>query len=802
MSLNRILRAPQKERSQRNIFCFVSSKIRLSFLILAIVSCVFVYSESVLSSSAVVFDFTDPSQTAGCFFDNRFARVAGPDGAITASGLRFDTFDKGGEWNCCFYTKPGLFQPGKSYRVRLRCRTERAAEDSFLYLLIRPVAGGDAYSDLAQRSVYQFEGEITVEMQFTIPAGNTNYAIQVHTRKQASGYVKEIRIAEKAEQVLLPLDGAAGMLPAPLPNGASAFSIDLPRLKTGSSLSVADCGASTELADNSEAFKTAIARCAAEGISQLTVPPGVYRFTSDAPLSFKKLTDFELDGRGSTFQFFKKRNALIEITDCERVRFKDLIIDWDWEKAPLASRVTVEESDPVSKSTMLRFNDYENFPARDTRIAFLELLDPETQQFDFTANYRLYVETFKGRSVPKYEWLDGRRLKVSVANAKLKPGALLLAAHYYYDMPGVSMNDNEHLTLQDVTLYSCPGMGFLGHGQQHHWQLIRAKIVTPPGSGRPTTCTADHLHVGNSKGFLKMEACEFSRGNDDFINIHDTSAVAIKSGEKSVTARNTASFPAVSPGDRIELLREDFTPSGFIAPLTSAKAVPKARGTYELQFDETVPGDVGSLFVMFNRRYDSGQILIRGCRFFDAPGKRFILSAHDVTFESNSLELTGPVKLETGYTLNSWCEGYGASNVVIRGNDFQRANAVGRYVNELRPAVYMSSYIKNDPSTEKTMYPILSDFLIEGNRFLDCPGAIAFVCSARNVIIRSNRIENTIPGFDDPPYRGAVGVSYSSNVFVTGNRWLRSPLMPQPGLRYDPESAGGVHCWSNEVVDR
>ncbi|MBL8994806.1 MAG: right-handed parallel beta-helix repeat-containing protein [Spirochaetia bacterium] len=759
---------------------------------------VLVWGASSSAAETRVIDFTDPAQTSGAFFDERFARVTRAEGD-SKPNLRFDTFEKGGEWNACFNTKPGLFQPGKSYRVTLRCRAEKAEEDSYLYLLIRPVAGSDAYSDLAQRPVYPFEGEVKVELQFTVPPGNPNFALQLHTRKKASGYVKEIRIAEKLEPVLLPPKGQAGSLPV-LPTGAAAFTIDLPKLKSGSSLSVADCGASPDLADNSKAFKDAIARIAAEGFSQLKVPPGIYRFTSDAPLTFDHLIDFEFDGGGATLLFHKKSGSLIEIKSCERVRFRNFKIDWDWKKTPLASVVTVEETDPVAKTTVIRFNDYENFPAQDTRIAFLQLLDPKTFLNDYLENFRLYVETFKGRSSAKYEWLAGNRMKVSVGNPKIKVGQQYLAAHYYYDMPGVNMSDNAHLTLEDVTLYSCPGMGFIGHGRQHHWQLLGVKLIRPPGSSRPTTCTADHLHSGNSLGFLKMENCEFSRGNDDFINIHDTSAFATKSGEKSVTARNTASFPTCYPGDRIELLREDFSPTGFNAVLSSIKAVPKVRGTYELQFEDPVPD--GSGFVLFNRRYDSGQISIRGCRFFDSPGMRFIISAHDVSFENNTLELTGPVKLETGYTLNSWCEGYGASNVVIRGNRFQRGNAAGRYLNELRPAIYLSSYIKSDPSTEKTFYPILSDILIEGNEFLDCPGALAYVCSARNVIVRNNAVENTIPGFDDPPFRGVIGVSYSTNVFVTGNRWLKSPLTPFPGLRYDPESAGQLYAWDNQVSEK
>lgn len=103
------------------------------------------------------------------------------------------------------------------------------------------------------------------------------------------------------------------------------------------------------------------------------------------------------------------------------------------------------------------------------------------------------------------------------------------------------------------------------------------------------------------------------------------------------------------------------------------------------------------------------------------------------------------------------------------GNTFHRVNPAGRYDNELRPAIYMSTYIKNDPSTEKTSYPVLRDILVEGNRFLDCPGAVLFACSVQNLMVRNNRIENALAYPTALPYRGALGVAYVSNIFVTAN---------------------------------
>jgi len=111
----------------------------------------------------------------------------------------------------------------------------------------------------------------------------------------------------------------------------------------------------------------------------------------------------------------------------------------------------------------------------------------------------------------------------------------------------------------------------------------------------------------------------------------------------------------------------------------------------------------------------------------------------------------------------------------------------------------MSTYLKNDPSTEKTSYPILQDILIEGNAFIDCPGAVAYACSVSGLTVRGNRIENPSDFGDTPPYRGAFGFSYGSNFILTGNTWVKSAFSPRPGVHYDLETARGVRSWGNAL---
>jgi len=78
----------------------------------------------------------------------------------------------------------------------------------------------------------------------------------------------------------------------------------------------------------------------------------------------------------------------------------------------------------------------------------------------------------------------------------------------------------------------------------------------------------------------------------------------------------------------------------------------------------------------------------------------------------------------------AWSEGYGASNIVIRGNVFDSCNPAGA-VRPNDPDLNIDVYLKRDPSVIKTRFPILKEVLIEINRFLSPTGAIVTLVARR-----------------------------------------------------------------------
>ena len=99
---------------------------------------------------------------------------------------------------------------------------------------------------------------------------------------------------------------------------------------------------------------------------------------------------------------------------------------------------------------------------------------------------------------------------------------------------------------------------------------------------------------------------------------------------------------------------------------------------------------------------------------------------------------------------------------------------------------------------KKLNYPILKDIAIQNNKFFNSIGAIIFVSSAKNVFINNNSIINNKPTLKDPAYRGAIGISNASEVFIYNNTWS-GVHNQKPGVLYDQASTQNIFVGKNHV---
>ena len=736
-----------------------------------------------------------------------FGRVETDDSGTET--LVVDTM-RGGVWNAAFRTAESLFEPGKAYEISFRCVIEEIGDEAYILLLMRPADAKNHLRDAATLEVYATpKGDGIVRFRVKIPASGdkSRQAFQIHTFKGLRARISDLQVRELIRE-FVPADkpfGDSAAVPRPAPTGCPDFTVDLPA-PAKNVYRASEHGISPDSPDNSEAFQALLWTARKNRPAKIVLDKGVYRFGDGADLLMDTTFDVEIDGQNSTFLFRKTKGALFTIHHSERVAVRNLVIDWDWDVDPLASRVDVVAKADDGRSVDLRFMDYAEFPRRDVRVADLSERDPATDFMPPGSGVHVGFEFFKGRDAPEsVEWIAPNVLRVHASTALLasvRPGMRFLMRHYVYDMNAFQFINNRHITLNNVHVRSCPGMGFLASGTQEYWQILHSSVHQAPGSNRPVAATADAIHVGSSRGHIRIEDTILGGGGDDTLNLHDGSVYALRLDDHRVLTLNHNSLPGnyFWKGHPVEFREEDFSPAGFTGRLAEVRRVNPGRGQVELVFEETLPEPAGRGFVLFNRNYGTHDVLVRGCTFDRFP-RGILLMADNATVEDCVFQLgqAGGIKIESGYTMKVWSEGYGASNVVVRGNVFRQANTMGRYDYEGRPDIYVSSYRVVDPSMDKTRYPLFRDILIEGNRFEGTYGAPVFLASAGDVAVRGNVFDLRSAAPTAEPLRGAIVAVSTTGVEISGNTWILPESGAVAGVSYEADSVEGLRVFGNQV---
>lgn len=758
-------------------------------------------------------------------------KVVGKHSAISADGVLHVDSKGAKDFLRAAQTAAGLFEPGKSYLIKFKCRIDSAEDGAFFLFTARSDSLGPL-RDLGTTTVARARDFQDVEMQISIPEGVNDYSLKFSTRGSLSGVLKDLKITQGTGLDFYPFAesqreycGEIGKTATGCPD----FNVELPAGNPNAPVvNAADFGATENNLKFCDAMNAAVAHCRKIGARKLVLPKGVYHLYNSGPITFEGLKDFEFDGGGSTFIFLRDKGlakmkgldaskisnnfqdgACVKISECERVKVGNFNIDWDWAADPLGSIVRVENvcASPGGEYIDYKFVDYDNFPRRDLRVANLSSYDPVSNLIGVEGGATLGYEFYKGKNIPKMEWLSGNVLRVwhSHYSRRAKVGDFYRMQHYYYDGAGVLTHQNRHLTLSKVNVYSCRGHAFVVSGTQQYWQYLDCSIKPPEGAkARAITCTADHLHVVNSRGYMKLIGCDFMLGADDCINVHDCTGYAVRKSDFSLETRNVRGIKMFKVGDPIELRDDDFSPSGFTGKIKSVKPIDASKGVHEIVFADKIPQPKGEGFIMFNRYYSSGNILLRNCKFHSNRARGIIIQCPNVTVENcviENNEMAG-MRIVTGYTPNLWSEGFGVDNLLVRGCVFESTNRTDVKADGFARDIHIGIYRTTGERTGQTMYPIMSNITFEKNTFKNAYGLVAFITSSGNVVFRENTIINDIPRKKPLPYRGSFLVKASTDTAIVNNIIVKSKYAPNPGVYAEADTVKGLKIGGNKIVSK
>ena len=718
---------------------------------------------------------------------------------------------KGSPWGSLFSLMGGLLEDDTAYVLEfdyiLEC--EPSAEN-YIIVVVRDM--NFKKDDFASSSLPTKPGKFMKgRVYFKTLKGAGGYAVMFHMHGKLKGEIKNLTLRQADDTTSFrPFSANAEAFDESklkkIPTGAKEFSVDLPTPKNGLVVSAADFGLNENVDNAAAIINKALEHCRKTGASKLVIPRGTYKSFDGTQIIVQDFEDFTIDGQGSTIiinkNLRKSGPSTLSIARCKRTLLENLNFDWDWNSNPLASVVEVVGGN--DKYFDIKFLEYEDFPQKDVRIGIFSAYDPKTKSVGIENGKTRAFNMFVGRGKPvETQWIASNILRIKTKNP-FEAGELYRLQHSYYEYGCVSMLSNTHLTLRNFNIYSCSGHAFTVSGTQKYWHFDNVNIVRPPNSERRAiTTTADHLHIAQSQGYMKMENCEFSLGADDCINMHDCSIIMARESDETLLSVNTRNSYLYNEGEEIELRQDDFSPAGFTGKVIEKTLVDKERKIYRVRLDKPIPEMKGVYFVLFSKKYDTRNMIVRNCYFHDNRARGVLILARDVTVENCRFfhNEMGAIKIETGFTGNSWCEGYGVENVVVRNCTFDTCNPSGSMTNGYERDIYMGVYLFTDPSYRKTDYPILRDIMFENNTFKDTFGVVAVVTSVRNLIFRNNTFSNPTPRKNPLKYRGCFYVGWSRDVSIVNNKFVLSENISDLGVYIEKGTVKRLKIQGNSFVE-
>lgn len=611
------------------------------------------------------------------------------------------------------------------------------------------------------------------------------------------------------------LGASCGALAA---TGCPEFWVQRPRGGMHPIVRAADFGFSVTNEFNGAAINRAIEHCRKIKAKTLELDPGEYScFDVQRGVVVSNLTDFTLDGRGAVLVFRRPAqfrcqpqselihdSASLLIKDCERVKVCDLKIDWDWKRDPLAcfcvcTAIHVDEKNPNSSYADFVFTDFERHPRYPNPVPVQKMQVMDTNRTSFARSPRWHFGLSEGHWGSKSEWLAPNRLRLwpgvkaegkpynptcdflltpshNIAYTKnFKVGEFYRLQHYYYGKNGINMVSNRHLTIQDVDIWSCFGMGMVVDGKQKYWKVENVNISPRPDAPykRPMSSSSDGYHVARSCGYGKHINLQVRLNNDDALNFHDRFGLGAKRGRRTIEiiADRGIGYFRPEPGDPFELRTTDWRPTGFTARFV------RAEGNM-MFLDRDIPDSIDGNLYVFDRAYGTDNILLRNCIFEDTANRN-LFSSSNMTIEDCVFRRVGSrtIWILADARKKTWCEGLGETNIVVRNNRFESCC----YMAPSYP-MFSTALVTQLPWETGAQYQdFISDIVFEDNIIVDPPGPLVRFEAGRKIAFRNNDIRYTRPPSRDDA--GKIENFIGKEAVIEGNTFITN--LPHRKIVYE-----------------
>jgi hypothetical protein len=467
-------------------------------------------------------------------------------------------------------------------------------------------------------------------------------------------------------------------------------------LRGQTTVSVADFGLNPGTRKNAVPYiRKALEHCKTNGISTLTFPAGRYDFwphhsiekdyfesntTDNNPkrlaIMIERFDGLTVDGNGSEF-VFHDRIQPFTVDSSTNIVIKNLSIDWD---IPLTAQAIVHQA--TDSFVDLQINAYESpYIIEDGQIVFVgegwKSAWNGTMEFD--RDKRIIVPRTGDQGCMKAdggfraEELSKGTVRIH-ATYKRTPaiGNLLILRHSERDHAGIFIIDSKNITLENLDIYHCAGLGVLA---QYSENLVFTNINNIPNEkkGRILAGHDDGFQISNCRGDVIVKNCNFHALMDDPINVHGTSVRIIERVDDHTLRcqfmhSQSSGMTWARAGESVGFI--DNKSMQTIATKTVKSYRRQTKDVFELVFTQPVPKQTTAGHALENLTWTCN-LSVSGSHFKSCRARGLLVSTPGKTLiVDNVFESSGSAILIAG-DANGWYESGAVKDITITRNTFK-----------------------------------------------------------------------------------------------------------------------------------
>ena len=445
----------------------------------------------------------------------------------------------------------------------------------------------------------------------------------------------------------------------------------------------------------------------------------------------RNLKNVTVEGYGAML-WMEGLTAALTVEACEHVTLKGFSINWRRPHFTLAGIEAIEDE-------WLTLRLSHGFTLEGGEVVWgLYDYDPMNHEC-------CHVYKFRGMS-PLLRQEDGTfRLNVGKTAARMFPGMQLILRHVGNYRPIIHLLHSSDIRLEDVTVYTGPGMGVIGHYSK---DITFRRFSVRPWENRVMSTTTDSTHFISCSGLIDYEDCYFEGAGDDAVNVHGfylkvaeiIDDYTLRTGILRHDGTQDQVCDAPQVGEMVAFYPEGEQNEFAQAELVEAD-VNEDTWDIRLKFKEPVcaklkPGD------MLTQCSNVAALRFHRCHVRSQRARGVLSQTRNVLIEGCLFELLSGTAIHVESDLvEGWYESIAARNVVIRDNTMRRCGyADGTYQNASGVAIE-SGETDNSVGVHKNI-------LVEGNRITGCGATGIAVMNASEVTVRENDVMLCETGID------------------------------------------------------